>query len=237
MKKRIEDTTLFVSLRNLGIMRGLFAPDGANKSYENTEFHQALIINADSIGYSFDNNDDRPERIVKTFFAGVSSYLSKRKVSKEDECVALILQDTSANFKFGAVVEYQPNKNNPEEPGNWNYWFTLNEEDIMDLEKVKSVKKYLVGDDAFKSIMDKVAYDVGGFVFEREAFIYDACILVVDTIVQVLDHEAKEGEKVEIEMPGYFIGQVAIENGEKIFGILPDDHMKKLIKSDIDLED
>lgn len=210
---------------------------GANKSYEETEFHQALIVNADSLGYTFDNNDDRPERIVKTFFAAISSYLSKRKVSKEDEAVALVLQDTAGNFKFAGIVEYFINAENPDEPGNWSYTMTLNEEDLTDLEKRKAVKKYLVGDDIFRNIMDKVSYDVGGFVFERDSYIYDTCLLVVDTIVQVLDHEAKEGQVVDIEMPGYFVASVAVENGEKVFSVTPDGHMKALVKSDIDLDE
>ena len=214
-----------------------FEPVTANKSYEDTEFHQALIVNADSLGYTFDNNDDRPERIVKTFFAAISSYLSKRKVSKEDEAVALVLQDTAGIFKFAGIVEYYPNTENPDEPGNWSYTMTLNEDDLTDLEKRKTVKKYLVGDDIFRNIMDKVSYDVGGFVFERDSYIYDTCLLVVDTIVQVLDHEAKEGQVVDIEMPGYFVASVAVENGEKIFSITPDGHMKALVKSDIDLDE
>ena len=214
-----------------------FEPVTANKSYEDTEFHQALIVNADSLGYTFDNNDDRPERIVKTFFAAISSYLSKRKVSKEDEAVALVLQDTAGIFEFAGIVEYFPNTENPDEPGNWSYTMTLNEDDLTDLEKRKTVKKYLVGDDIFRNIMDKVSYDVGGFVFERDSYIYDTCLLVVDTIVQVLDHEAKEGQIVDIEMPGYFVASVAVENGEKIFSITPDGHMKALVKSDIDLDE
>ena len=208
----------------------------AMKSYEETEMHQALIVNADSIGYTFDSNDDRPERVIKTFFAGVSSYLSKRKVSKEDEAVALILQDTAGNFKFAGIVEYFPNLENPDEAGNWSYVMTFNEDDVVDLEKRKTVKKLLAGDEAFKSIMDKTAYDIGGFVFEREIYIYDSCLLVIDTILQVLDHEAKEGEIVDVEMPGYFKASVAVENGKKIFSIVPDGHMKQLVKSDIDLD-
>ena len=223
-------------MHNLSILRGLVLPTTANKSYEETEFHQALVVNADSIGYTFDNNDDRPERIVKTFFASVSSYLAKRKVSKPDEAVALVLQDTSGNFKFAAIVEYFANEN-PDEPGNWAYSMTFNEDDLSDLEKRKTVKKYLVGDDAFKSIMDKVGYDVGGFVFNRETYMYDACLLVIDTTLQVLDHEAKEGETVDVTMPGYFTASGAVENGEKIMSITPDGHMKALVKSDIDLDD
>lgn len=239
---KFSNTNYKQAMINLATLRGIaqnlkLATLGATKAYEDTEFHQALIVNADSIGYTFDSNDDRPERIVKTFFAGVSTYLTKRKVSKADECVALILQDTAGNFKFGAVVEYVPNEENPDEPGNWSYTMTFYEDDISDLEKRKTVKKFLVGDDAFKSIMDKVSYDVGGFVFERDTFIYDACLLVVDTILQVLDHEAKEGQTVDVEMPGYFVASVAVENGEKVFSVVPDGHMKAIIKSDIELDD
>ncbi len=237
MTKNFNSTGYQQIMHNIALMRNLVPSIGANKAYEETEFHQALIVNADSIGYTFDSNDDRPERIVKTFFAGVSTYLSKRKVSKADECVALVLQDISGAFKFAAIVEYFPNTDNPDEPGNWSYTMTLNEDDLTDLEKRKTVRKYLVGDDAFKSIMDKVSYDVGGFVFERDTFIYDACLLIVDTIIQVLDHEAKEGQVVDIEMPGYFVASVAVENGEKIFSITPDGHMKALVKSDIELDD
>ena len=48
--------------------------------------------------------------------------------------------------------------------------------------------------------------------------------------------EAKEGEIVDVEMPGYFKASVAVENGKKIFSIVPDGHMKQLVKSDIDLD-
>ena len=208
----------------------------ANKSYEESQLRQALVINADSIGYSL-GEDDRPERLVKTFFAAVSSYLSKRKVTKADEAVALVIQDTSGIFKFAAIVEYIPNLENPDEPGNWAYTMTFYEEDLKDLEARKSVKKLLAGDEAFKSIMHKAGYDVGGINFKKDVFMYDACILVTDTILQILDREAIDGQVVDIEMPGYFKASVEVENGEKVFSIVPDGHMKALIKSDIDLDD
>ena len=208
----------------------------AAKSYEQTELHQALVVNADSIGFTFDNTDDRPERIIKAFFAAIATYLSKRKESKADEAVAFVLQDISGNFKFGAFVEYHINETNPDEPGNWSYTTTFNEADLQDLEKRKTVKKYLAGDDMFRQVFDKVSYDVGGFVFERETYIYDACNIIIDSILQTLDHEAIEGQVVDIEMNGYFTASVAIENGEKIFSITPDGHMKALIKSDVALD-
>ena len=73
-------------------------------------------------------------------------------------------------------------------------------------------------------------------MFERETYIYDACNIIIDSILQTLDHEAIEGQVVDIEMNGYFTASVAIENGEKIFSITPDGHMKALIKSDVALD-
>ena len=58
----------------------------------------------------------------------------------------------------------------------------------------------------------------------------------MDSILQCLDHEAIPGQVVEIEMPGYFTASVAVENDEKVFSIVPDGHMKALIKSDVHLE-
>lgn len=210
-------------------------PVEANKSYEDTNFHQLFVTNAESVNFQFDENDDRPERIVKTVITAWATYLSKRKVAKPDEATALILHDIAGNFKFAGIVEYFANSN-PDEPGNWTYTMTFNEEDVKDLEQRKKLHTFIAGDDAFRSIVDKAAYDVGGMKFNRETYIFDACHLVFDTILSCLDYEAKEGQTVDIELPGYFIASVAVENGEKIKSITPDEHMKALIKSDINLE-
>lgn len=208
----------------------------ANKSFEETEMKQTLVINADSMGYALDT-DDRPERLIKTVITSFAVYLSHRKVSKADEATALVLQDINGNFKFASIVEYHINESNPDEPGNWSFVMTFNKDDLEDLEKRKTVKKYLVGDDTFRRVIDKCGYDVGGLQFERDTFYHDSCIMVIDTLTQVLDHEAKEGEVVDIEMPGYFTMSVAVENGTKIFSITPDGQLKALIKSDVALDD
>lgn len=236
MYKTLAQTNFKRIFNNNAIRAGLLSIGEVNKSYEDTQLKQAFIINAQSIGYSF-GDDDRPDRVIKAFFSAVSAYLSRRKVSKADEAVALILTDTAGVFKFAAIVEYHENTENPEEPGNWSYTMTFNEEDISDLEKRKKVNKLLFGDDAFRSIMHKAAYDTAGIVFKHDTYIFDSCLLVIDTILQVLDNEAKEGEVVDIEMPGYFLASVAVENGEKIFSITPDGHLKHVIKSDVMIDD
>lgn len=113
---------------------------------------------------------------------------------------------------------------------------TFDSKTLDNIEKSKSLKKMLYSSDAFKAIFDKVAYDVAGIQFQHQTYMFDACLLVVDTLLQVLDREAKEGEIVDIELPGYFTASVSVEDGEKIFAITPDGHMKQIIKDDTALD-
>ena len=207
----------------------------AAKMLAETEFHQAFIVNATSDGYSF-GDDDRPERLIKAFFAATAAYLSKKKVSKVDEAAALVLTDMSGAFQFGSVVQYHYNKDNPDEPGNWNYTQTFDAEDIDDIEQEVTVKKYLYSAEDFKVVFDKVAYDVAGVQFQHSDYMYTACLLIINTMKQIMDREAKDKEVVEIELKGYFKAAVGIENGVKVFSITPDAHMKEVIKDDVALD-
>ncbi len=233
--KILKNTAYGLMFTQTALANGLLFVNGAAKQYEETEMHQAFVVNANSLGYTF-GDDNRPERIVKAFFASSAAYLSKVKVSKADEAVALILTDVAGNFKFASVVEYHENKDNPDEPGNWSYVMTFDPKTIDTIEKNKTVKKLLYSSDAFKATFDKVAYDVAGIQFQHQTYMFDACLLVVDTLLQVLDREAKEDEVVDIELPGYFTASVSVEDGEKVFAITPDGHMKQIIKDDTALD-
>lgn len=216
-------------------LRGLNSTSvAANKLFGETQMQQAFIVNIDSQGYTLPDND-MAELIFKAFITSVSTYLSKVKISKEDEAVVLELTDVSGNFKFAGIVEYHENET-PDEPGNWSYTLTLNEDDVKALEKTKAVKKYLFGDEAFKTIFDKISYDIVAIEWAKAEYIYAACLIVVDTIVQVLDREAVEGEVVDIEIPGFMTMSVSVEDGEKVFALTPDGAMKAIIKDDKALE-
>lgn len=233
--KTVTAAMIKEAMRFEAARRGNVSPMAAFKNYDETEMHQAFVVNANSIGFTF-GDDDRPERIVKAFFTATAAYLSHIKVTKEEEAVAVILTDVGGVFKFAGIVEYHGNNENPDEPGNWSFMMTFNEEDVTDLERQKTVKKMLYNNEAFKGIFDKVAYDVAGIAFEHETYMYDACILVIDTLLQVLDREAKENEVVDIELPGYFTASVGFEGNEKVFSIVPDGHLKEIIKDDSALE-
>ena len=222
-------------MRAAGIMIGGKLQNGAAKTFEETQMYQQYIVNCDTNGYTF-GGDDIPERMLKSFIAATSVYLGKVKVSDPNVASALVLTDESGNFEFAGIVEYHENEENKDEPGNWSYVLTLNEEDLTDLENTKEVKKYLYGDDAFKVILDKVAYDIGGIEFQKDSFMYACCKILVETIVQVLDAEAVANDTVDIELKGYVTFSVSVEGDEKVYAVTPDGAMKKLIKDDAALE-
>lgn len=233
--KNLKETMFDTMYKKVAYAIGLFDNSGANKVFEETEYHQAFVVNANSAGYAF-GDDDRPERITKAFFAASAAYLSKVKISKSDEAVALVLTDISGNFKFASIVEYHENTDNPDEPGNWSYTTTFDPNTLDNIEKNRKLKKLLYSSDAFKAVFDKVAYDLAAVQFQHQSYMYDACILVIDTLLQILDREAKENEVIDIELPGYFLASVSVEDGEKIFAITPDGHMKQIIKDDTALD-
>lgn len=220
--------------RNIIIRDAVLNAVSANKNIEETEMYTAFGVNASSMYYSLP--EDAGPRIIASFFTATSTYLSKAKVADTEQATVLILTDTSGIFKFAGIVEFHDNANDPNEPGNWSYAFTFNSADVENLEKNKKVKKLMYTDDAFKSIFDKVSYDVAGFMFGHERYMYDACTLVIDTLIQVLEAEAVEGQTVDIVYEGYFEASVGVEDDEKILTITPDGSMKEIIKSDIDLD-
>lgn len=207
----------------------------ANKDFSESEFEQAFVVNANSKGYTF-TNDDRPILITQSFFAATAAYLSKVKKPNEDEVNAVILTSISGDFEFGAFVEYHPNEDNPDEPGNWSFGMTFYEEDIKRIERNKVVKKHLYNSDMFRVIFNNVANDHASINFTHEAYIYDAYIVVISTLKQILDREALLDEVIDIEMPGYFTASVGVENGEKVFSIVPGGFLKNIIKDDLELD-
>lgn len=232
-RKAIGVPDNYITKLSSGVIRNV-SPMQANKLLKDTEFHNAFIVNGDSDGYLF-GDDDRPELALRAFFMATAAFLSKVKVSKTDEASALVLMDIAGGFMFGAIVEYHENEN-PDEPGNWSLVMTFNEDDVKSLERKKKVKKYLYTSMEFKTVFDVVCYDVSSIKFEHQDYMYEACMLLINTIKQILDREAKVGEVVEVEAEGCFTASVSVEGDEKIFAITPAGYLKEIIKDDAVLE-
>lgn len=235
--KKLYDTIMMKGLQTGFFKRSNDCCFAMKDLLKDSEYYNTFVINANSLGYKFGKEaDPRPEGLVKSFFAMSATMLSNAKKAKTDEATALILSDVMGNFKYAGIVEYHENTENPEEPGNWSYVTTFNEQDIINLEKKKTVNKILYSGSLFTEIFNTVSYDIGSIEWEKESYMVDGCMLVIDSLLQILDSEAKPGEVVDIEMPGYFKASVAIEDDEKIFSITPDGNMKNIIKSDVMIE-
>lgn len=229
--------TLVNDIRNnIGIFKNWEVSSFVAKDLKDTEYHQAFVVNSDSYGYTF-GDDDRPERLIEAFFSAIALLLAKKKIAKTDTATALVLTDMAGVFKFAAFVEYHDNTENPDEPGNWSLSLTFNADDLAALKKRKTVSEFSMSGPDFKKCYDDAGYDVGSFQFQHSSYIIDACHLIVDTIIQILDREAKENDTVDIECPNYFVASVSVEDGEKIMAITPEGHMKAIIKDDAALSE
>ena len=221
MKKLISETAFPVLFRNNSLALYYSGNLKADKTIEETAYHQTFIVNCGSEGFNIPPADDRPERMLKVVFGAISSFLNKKKISKENEATAVVLQDLSGNFIFMAASQYHPNFENPDEPGNWTLTMSFYEKDLEALKSTKDVKVYYFNDTVFKVCLDRASHDLGGIQIENEVLMFDSCLITVNTLLQITDYEAVEGEVVDIEMPGYFVMSVSIEDGEKVVSMTP----------------
>lgn len=151
--------------------------------------------------------------------------LTKNKTNK----TSLAIKDLKGNLLLAGIVAYHPNEDE-EMPGNWSYEMTFNEDDIKD------TNIYLASDPQFKTVYGRVAYDLHGIEIPNAMHLQPLMNSTASTLKDWLDANAKEGEEVSVTLAGYFVASVEIEKGEKVFSIVPDGAMKRLIKDDSALE-
>lgn len=165
--------------------------------------------------------------IYDTTVMAISDFLGQSK-SKETK-TALAIKDVKGNLVVAGIVTYHKNENE-EMPGNWSYEFTFNEEDL------KGCNVKLSTDPHFQRVFSKTLNRLFGVEID-DILAMQPCIEEgVNVLKQWLDVNAKENEEVSVEQPGFFVASVSVENGEKIFAIVPDGAMKRLIKDDSALE-
>ena len=171
------------------IVAKLYASAGIDDSleYVKSELNKAISTNANALGYAFDTRDDHVERMINAFFTAVATFLNETKSEKEDEATALIVQDAKGGFKFAALVEYNADEAATSNETKWSYSTMFSEENLQDLEKRKSVKKFLAGDLEFKHIFAQASYDAG-FVCTQPAYMADMWYIIIDSIHQVRKH-------------------------------------------------
>lgn len=196
------------------------------------DFNDTNIPQAYSTGLYGDMNyniaKEHAWKIVDIMINGVTEVL--KDVKSTNEPVAFVFRKGEL-FEAGAVVEYFPNNDNPDTPGNWDYTWTWNEEDIP--EGARLIKPYDAQYCSYFRTYGMTKHNMG---FKTSEFQGDCMGYMLHTIKKWLDENASETEEVGVKIDGVVEFKVSVENGEKVFSIEVDGEIKQLIKDDAAIE-
>lgn len=173
-----------------------------------------------------ENDDKLGKDLLNTLMESISKFLGVNK--SRDEAKGLVFADDRGNFKMGAIVKYHPGESD-DQPGNWSYEMTFNEEDM------DGVHTYGSNDTSYLDILAACARN-NRFSFKKETLMAPLMHVIIDAIKNVLEANVTEGEECQLEVPGCFTAAAGIEDDEKLLSITPSGEMKRLIKDDSALE-
>jgi hypothetical protein len=162
-------------------------------------------------------------------FTGVAQFLGDVKDRKFPS--AFIFESDNQEFLAAGIVEFIENEDEPNNPGSWNYYWTWYKNDVPSNSKI-----YRVTDIQLSSYFRGVSQSKYGVSFYSASYIIDLTVYLLEKIKQWLDENASETEEIGVEDPGVFQATVVVENGEKVYSIVPEGEIKKLIKDDSSIE-
>ena len=171
----------------------------------------------------YDVAESHIDKIYNILFYGVS-YLLKNNESKEKP-VSFIVTNIKGKPIASATVEHFDNEEN--ETGNWSLVWSFDPEDIPE-----NAEKLELQNDLTHSYFRTVAGEKYFMKFFDRTSIIELLSFSVEQLYKWLDENAKEGEEVSIELDGVFTAKVNIEDGKKIFAIIPSGEVKTIIKDD-----
>lgn len=178
-------------------------------------------------GMKVNPSTDSKAVFVSTFTA-IANFLSFTK--SKDKKVALVVNDLKGEMILAGVIQYYPNEDEKANPGNWTFEFTFDPEDINDAEK------YLSTDPRFQRVFADTIFSLFKARFNNIEVIQVTIESVGRATRDWLELNAKEGEETSIELEGTFLGTTAIENKERVYSLVPDGELKKIIKDDAGIE-
>jgi hypothetical protein len=189
-----------------------------------TSFSKALYNDK-----GYDLHRDQTNVVADILFTGVAECLGDIKTRETP--VAFVFQENNLDFIAGALIQYMPNEDDPTLPGSWSYTWTWNKDDIPEDAVIRTTN-----DVGLSSYFRGVSQSKYGMAFENSAAVTEVLRTFMLTVRQWLDENASETEEVGVEAEGVFQASVVVENGEKIFALIPEGEIKKLIKDDAAIE-
>lgn len=178
----------------------------------------------------YDLAADHTNKVLEVMVLGVTECLASAK-SKEYPVVYSFVE-SNGEFIAAAIVQYFANEDDPTKPGNWNYSWTFDKEDLPEGE----YRNISSNDTEFLSYFRAVGMTKYGMVFEQPDYAGDLFRYLLTVIRNYLNDNASEAEEKAVKYDGLIQFRVAVEDGEKVMSIEVDGEVKQIIKDDASIE-
>lgn len=178
----------------------------------------------------YDLAADHTNKVLEVLVLGVTECLASLK-SKEYP-VAYTFTESNGEFIAAAIVQYFANEDDPTKPGNWNYSWTFDKEDLPE----GNFREIPSNDIDRLSFFRAVGMTKYGMVFEQPDYAGDLFRYLLTVIKNYLNDNASEAEEKAVKYDGLIQFRVAVEDGEKVMSIEVDGEVKQIIKDDAAIE-
>lgn len=177
-------------------------------------------------GYSV--NEAHFDKVCTILFKAVSDMLAFKATANKP---AAFIIDRFGRINAVAVRKFYEDENNQTAKGNWSLIWSYDEEDIPE-----DADRLYLSDNSTHSTFQAIGTKRYGMTFASDGDLISVINITIEEIKKYLDENAKEGEKIGVEVTGVFQSRVTIENGVKEFAIEPVGEMKVDAKNDAELE-
>ena len=187
-------------------------------------------VNAIREKYSMIFNETLVPNFYRTLFRSMAIVL-KHFEAKATPKIGFSLLNDKGDFRIGAILTYQaPEEGEEDDNGNWNLAFTLDKEDMKELDKAIDSHS-----DAFWQVASSELYSAIFGHFENAVSMNQMFDEAINNIIVFLDRNSNDGSEVELTLPGIFTASCGFEDGAKVYSIVPGATIKQIIKDDANL--
>lgn len=189
---------------------------------------QSQFIQNLSDRYCYSITEDRTAEIYQILFESFAKALvAARRDNRTSPRIGLRVIDDKGNFKFGAILNYNaPEESNEDDHGSYYLEFTFYEEDMKDLDFE------LDNHSTTYAMALQASSSEHSARFTNIQAMFEIIDTALDTLRSYLDINAKEDEVIDLIFQGVFTASVGIEDGKKVFSIVPGETVKQIVKDD-----
>lgn len=177
-------------------------------------------------------SDMTPDLYRVIFYTMAERVSALRDQTPKAKKVGFSYKTTAGDIVCGAILSFHDSETDENE-GNWYLEFTFDAEDMNSGDFDAIADNH---DSIFFTIFCSVSKQIMNSGYRDNMICYNVIMNAFNVLKNFLDVNASELEDVTVELPGVFAATVEIENGEKIFSIVPGETTKQIVKSDANLK-